>query len=146
MKAICIHDYGDRSVLRYENAPEPNLLAQDVLIRVHAAGINPADCQFRRGDYRSVAPLHFPAILGWDVAGTIERVGPGVTGLESGDPVYAMCDMMRDGAYAESVAVHYEHVAPAPRLLQLAHCAAVPIAALTAWQGLFDLGHVQGAG
>src|SRR4051812_47337326 len=73
MKAIRIGDYGDRSVLRCEEAPEPELLPDDVLIRVHAAGVNPADCQFRRGDYRAFAPLQMPAILGWDVAGTVDR-------------------------------------------------------------------------
>src|SRR4051794_31595670 len=100
MKAIRIGDYGDRSVLRCEEAPEPELLPDDVLVRVHAAGVNPADCQFRRGDYRAFAPLQMPAILGWDVAGTVDRVGPDVRGFAQGDAVYAMCDMTRPGAYA----------------------------------------------
>src|SRR5512144_959099 len=105
MRAIRIHDYGDLSVLRCENAPEPAVLDDDVLIRVRAAGINPADCQFRRGDYREVAPLPLPAILGWDVAGTVERLGPRASGFRVGDAVFAMCQMGRDGAYAEFVAV-----------------------------------------
>jgi len=71
MQAIRIHQYGDRSILRCEEAPEPVLRAHDVLIRVHAAAVNPADCQFRRGDYAAFAPLRFPAILGWDVAGWV---------------------------------------------------------------------------
>ncbi len=76
MKAVRIHDYGDRSVLRCENAPEPTLQSGDLRIHVHTAAVNPADWQFRRGDYRQFAPLRFPAILGWDVAGTVESVGP----------------------------------------------------------------------
>jgi len=143
MKAVRIHGYGDRATLRCENAPEPALRPQDALVRVHAAGVNPADCQFRRGDYRDVAPLRFPAILGWDVAGTVERLGAEAVGFQPGDPVYALCDMSRDGAYAERVAVQCSHLAPAPRKLPLAQCAAVPLASLTAWQALFDLGQLQ---
>jgi NADPH:quinone reductase-like Zn-dependent oxidoreductase len=118
------------------------LLPDDVLVRVHAAGVNPADCQFRRGDYRAVAPLPMPAILGWDVAGTVERLGPQATGLQIGEPVFAMCEMGRDGAYAEFVAVHAQHVAPAPTSLPLKVAAAVPLAALTAWHALLDLGQL----
>ena len=126
MKAIRIHHYGDRSVLRCEDAPEPALHPGDVLIRVHAAGVNPADWQFRRGDFQAFAPMQFPAILGWDVAGIVERVGASARGFRPGDRVYAMCDMGRDGAYAEFIAVQAEHVAPAPAGISLAHCAAAP--------------------
>ena len=105
MRAIRIHEYGDTSVLRCEDVREPALLPDDVLVRVHAAGINPADYQFRRGDFRTVAPLPMPAILGWDVAGTVERLGPQATGFQVGEPVFAMCEMGRDGAYAEFVAI-----------------------------------------
>lgn len=143
MKAVRIHDYGDRSVLRCENAPEPTPQPADLRIRVHTAAVNPADWQFRRGDFRQFVPLRFPAILGWDVAGTVESVDPEARGFRVGDPVYAMCDISRDGAYAELVAVHYAHVAPAPRAIPLEHAAAVPLAALTAWQSLFDLGQLQ---
>jgi NADPH:quinone reductase-like Zn-dependent oxidoreductase len=142
MRAIRIHEYGDASVLRCEDAREPALLPNDVLIRVHAAAVNPADCQFRRGDYRTIAPLAMPAILGWDVSGTVERLGLEVTGFRIGEPVFAMCEMGRDGAYAEFVAVRAMHVAPAPRSLPLKTAAAVPLAALTAWQALFDLGQL----
>jgi NADPH:quinone reductase-like Zn-dependent oxidoreductase len=143
MQAIRIHGYGDSSVLRCEEAPEPVLRQDDVLVRVHAAGINPADCQFRRGDYAAFAPLRFPAILGWDVAGWVERVGPESRGFSVGDAVFAMCDMSRDGAYAESVAINSSHVALAPRSMSLGHAAGVPLAALTAWHALFDLGELQ---
>jgi len=143
MQAIRIHDYGDPGVLRCENAPEPTLLPRDVLIRVHGAGVNPADCQFRRGDYRAIAPLPMPAILGWDVAGTVAEVGPEAQGFRIGDPVFALCQMGRDGAYAEFVAVQDAFVAPAPASLALIDAAAVPLAALTAWQALFDLGQLR---
>jgi NADPH:quinone reductase-like Zn-dependent oxidoreductase len=142
MRAIRIHEYGDASVLRCEDVPEPALAPDDVLIRVHAAAVNPADCQFRRGDYRSIAPLPMPAILGWDVSGTVERLGLQATGFRLREPVFAMCEMGRDGAYAEFVAVRAMHVAPAPKSLPLKTVAAVPLAALTAWQALFDIGQL----
>ncbi len=139
MKAVRIHDYGDRSRLRHEDAPGPQLRPGDVLIRAAAAAVNPADCQFRRGDYQAFAPLTFPAILGWDVAGTVERIGPQAAGWSVGDRVMAMCDMSRPGAYAELVAVDANHLAPAPASLPLRHAAAIPLAALTAWHALHDL-------
>ena len=140
MQSIRIHDYGDTSVLRREDVPLPTAQQDDMLIRVHAAGVNPADCQFRRGDYRSIAPLPMPAILGWDVAGTVEHLGSQATGFQVGDPVFAMCEMGRDGAYAEFVAIRATNVAPAPKSLSLTAAAGVPLAALTAWQAVFDLG------
>lgn len=143
MKAARIHDYGDRSMLRCENTPEPALKPRDVLVRVQAAGVNPADWQFRRGDFRQFAPLAFPAILGWDVSGTVAGLGTDATGFSIGDRVCAMCDMTRDGAYAEYVAVDCAHLAPAPQSIPLQDAAALPLAALTAWQSLFDLGALQ---
>src|SRR3954447_18537039 len=119
MKAAQIHRYGDRSELLVEQTSEPVLRSDDVLLRVVAAAINPADCQFRRGDYQAFAPLQFPAILGWDVAGTVERIGPDAKGFVVGDNVFAMCDMSRPGAYAEFVAVKDAHLAHAPRTLSL---------------------------
>lgn len=143
MKVAQIHGYGDRSILRIEGAPDPDIRPGDVLIRVAAAAVNPADCQFRRGDYQAFAPLSFPAILGWDVAGIVERTGPEALGCSVGDRVMAMCDMSRPGAYAEWVAVDANHLAPAPSSLPLPHAAAIPLAALTAWHALHDLAGLQ---
>jgi NADPH:quinone reductase-like Zn-dependent oxidoreductase len=83
-----------------------------------------------------------PAILGWDVAGTVERLGSQATGFQVGEPVFAMCEMGRNGAYAEFVALRATNIAPAPKSLPLRVAAAVPLAALTAWQALFDLGRL----
>ena len=139
MRAIRFHRYGDADVLRLEDAPLPQIAADEVLIKVHSAGVNPADTQFRRGDYQAFAPLTLPFIPGWDVAGTIASVGRTVTAFKTGEAVFAMADMNRDGAYAEYVAVRADALAPAPRSLPLAHAAGVPLAALTAWQALFDV-------
>lgn len=143
MRAVRIHEYGAAAVLRYEEAPLPAVAADEVLVEVHAAGVNPADWQFRYGYYKDFAPRTLPFILGWDVAGVVKTVGAGVERWKSGDRVFAMADMNRDGAYAEFVAVRAEHLAPAPTTLPLQHAAGVPLAALTAWKALFDDGQLK---
>jgi NADPH:quinone reductase-like Zn-dependent oxidoreductase len=143
MKAVRIHTYGDVSVLRYENAPLPEIQADEVLIQVHSAGVNPADWQFRQGYYQEFAPRPLPFILGWDVAGTVEAVGAEVTRFQPGEAVFSMADMSRNGAYAEYIAVRASHVALAPNSIPPEQAAAVPLAALTAWSGLFDHGRLE---
>ena len=139
MKAVRIHEYGDSEVLRVEDAPMPEIGADDVLVKVHAAGINPADCQYRRGDFKAFAPLALPAILGWDVSGIVERIGRSVQRFKVGERVFAMTRMNRDGAYAEFVAANCADVAPMPGSMSFEQAAAVPLAALTAWKALFDV-------
>ena len=143
MKAVRLHEYGDVSVLRYEDAPLPEPRVDEVLIRVHSAGVNPADCQFRQGHYKDFAPLPMPFILGWDVAGTVATVGEQVKQFRRGDAVFAMADMSRNGAYAEYIAVRADEAALAPKSIPPQRAAAVPLAALTAWSGLFDHGRLQ---
>jgi NADPH:quinone reductase-like Zn-dependent oxidoreductase len=137
-----MHQYGDADVLVYEDAPLPMIDADEVLIKVHSAAINPADWQFRYGHYRDFAPRNLPLILGWDVAGIVQDIGAATTRFKSGDQVFAMADMNRDGAYAEYIAVKAEYVATAPKSLSLSEAAGVPLAALTAWQAVFDHGQV----
>lgn len=143
MKAIRIHRYGANDVLQFEEAPLPEVLPDDVLIKVHSAGINPADWKFRAGWYAEYAPRELPWILGWDVAGTVERVGGAVDAFKPGDAVFALADMARDGAYAEYIAVRAGEIAAAPRSIPLEQAAGVPLAALTAWLALFDHGRLR---
>jgi NADPH:quinone reductase-like Zn-dependent oxidoreductase len=143
VKAVRFHAYGDAGVLLHEEVPDPVYGDGDLLIRVHAAGVNPADVQFRRGDYQAFAPLPLPFIPGWDLAGTVVAAGSGASGFAAGDRVFAMADMRRDGAYAQYIAVQAGHVAHAPSRLPLEHAAGVPLAALTAWQALFDIAQVR---
>ncbi len=138
MKAVRIHEYGGPEVLCLEDAPIPVLTAGEVLIRVHAAGVNPVDWKIREGRLRGRVEHRLPLILGWDVAGVIEALGPGVTQFKIGDAVYARPDIARDGAYAECIAVRAGEVALKPKSLDMIHAAAVPLAALTAWQALLD--------
>jgi NADPH:quinone reductase-like Zn-dependent oxidoreductase len=138
MKAIRIHEYGGPDVLKYEEAPLPDIGPDGVLIRVRAAGVNPVDWKIRKGLMTAVRPLHFPAVVGADVAGTVERVGVLVNRFKPGNPVVARVD----GAYAEFAAVKTDAVSPAPKSIPLEHAAGLPIAAGTAWTLLFDAARV----
>ena len=143
MKAIRIHNYGGPEVLQYEDAPSPKLAPGEVLIRVHAAGVNPADWKVREGHFRQLVQHKFPLILGWDLSGMIEEVGPGVSKFKKGDEVFSKPDTSRDGAYAEYVVVRESEVALKPRSLHHVYAAAVPLAGITAWQALFDVAQLK---
>jgi len=113
MKAIRIHNYGGPEVLQYEDAPRPKPQAGEVLIRVHAAGVNPIDWKVREGHMKDFWPHKFPLILGWDLSGVVEAVGPGPAAagrFKKGDEVYSVSDISRDGAYAEYVVVRESEI------------------------------------
>lgn len=138
MKAVRIHEYGGPEVLRFEEVPIPQPAAGELLIRVHAAGVNPVDWKVREGYLKDLLPYSLPFIPGWDVSGTIEAAGSGVTRFQKGDEVYSRPDIARDGAYATYIVVRESEVALKPRSVDHVHAAAIPLAALTAWQALFD--------
>src|SRR6202158_4576692 len=140
MKAVRIHTYGGPEVLRYEDAPRPVPAAGEVLIKIHAAAVNPVDWKVRAGHLKDMLKYQLPLIPGWDAAGVIEDVGAGVARLKHGDEVYTRPDIMRDGTYAEYITVREPEVALKPKSLDHVHAAAIPLAALTAWQALFDAG------
>jgi NADPH:quinone reductase-like Zn-dependent oxidoreductase len=142
MKAVQIHHYGGPDELHYEDVTVPDILPDDVLIRVKATSINPIDWKIREGA-RKETPRTFPIVLGWDVAGIIERVGSQVNNFKAGDEVYSRPDTSRNGTYAEFVAVRANEVALKPKTLDFIASAAIPLAGLTAWQGLFDQGKLQ---
>ncbi len=145
MKAVRIHDYGDPNVLVYEDAPRPVAQAGEVLVKVAAAGINPVDWKTRAGSgmggrYGNA----FPLIVGWDISGVVEAVGEGATAFKVGDAVFGMARFPDVGAaYAEYVAVPQSEVALKPANIDHLQAAAFPLAALTAWQALFEAGHLQ---
>ena len=143
MKAVRVHEYGGPEVLRYEDAPRPEPGAGDVLVRVHAAGVNPVDWKVRAGMAKGFLNYKLPMIPGWDLSGTVEALGAGTTGWKKGDEVYSRPDISRDGTYAEYIAVKASELARKPKTLDHAKAAAIPLAALTAWQALFDAGGLQ---
>jgi len=143
MKAVRIHSYGGPEVLQYEAAPRPKPGKGEVLIRVHAAGVNPIDWKVRAGYMKDFIPHSFPLILGWDASGVIGEVGPSVSRFKKGDEVYSLPDHTRNGAYAEYIVVRESEVALKPNALHHVRAAAVPLATLTAWQALFDTAQLQ---
>jgi NADPH:quinone reductase-like Zn-dependent oxidoreductase len=142
MKAVRIRSFGGPEVLELTDVEKPEPQDDEVLIRVRAASINPVDYKIRSGSYPVVRQDQLPKVLGRDVAGEIERCGRAVRNFKAGDTVYAMLDG-GPGGYAEYVSVKADIVAPKPGQLGYREAAAVPLAGLTAWQGLFDHGHLQ---
>lgn len=138
MQAIGFRRYGSPEVLEPLEVALPTLPADGVLIRVAAAGVNPADWNLRSGRLRRFARLTFPFVPGADVAGVVAAVGPAVARFRPGDAVYAMLPNVAGGGYAAYAVAAERAVAPAPPNLSFAEAAAVPLAALTALQALRD--------
>lgn len=143
MRAVVQHEYGDTSVLKLERVARPSPLPTEVLVRVHAAGVNPVDWKTRQGS--GMAHVLGPTFtLGWDVAGIVEEVGFGVTTLAPGDRVYGMPWFPRAaGGYADYVTAPSRQFAKMPTSIDYEHAAAVPLAGLTAWQLLVDTAHAR---
>ena len=144
MKAIRYHEYGDPGVLRYEDVERPEPAAGEVLVEVAATSFNPVDAGIRAGYLRQVFPVSLPHVPGIDVAGKVAALGAGVTGWTVGEQVIGFLPMVQDGAAAEFVTASAEILAPAPTAIPLAHAAALPAAAQTAWQALFEHADLRG--
>ena len=140
-RAIRIHEFGDSGVLRQEDVPTPEPGPGEMLVRVHAAGINPVDYKIRQGGYPAVGEDDLPITMGLDVSGVVEAVGDAVDSFTERAAVHAM--LSRPGGYAEHAIVRAEEAAAVPRELNHEQAAAVPLAALTAWQGLLEQGGLQ---
>jgi NADPH:quinone reductase-like Zn-dependent oxidoreductase len=143
MKAVRLHSYGGPKVLVLEETPRPQAGPGEVLIRVHAAGVNPLDWKVRAGHVKGWLEHRLPLIPGWDVSGLVEAVGPDVTAFKVGDAVYGMLDFTRDGAYAEYVTASTLNLALKPNSVDHAHAGAVPLVSLTAWQSLFEVADLK---
>ena len=150
MKAVRLHEFGGPEVLRYEDAPKPIAQRGEVLVRIHAASLNPPDLYLRDG-YRALPPEWqpdptFPLILGTDVSGEVVAIGAEASRFSIGDEVYAMVRFPDDvmtgsGAYAQYIRVHETELALKPRGLDHVQAAGAPMSLLTVWQLLVDLGH-----
>lgn len=145
MRAVGFHRYGPADVLEPLVVPRPRADPDGVVVRVAAAGVNPADTYLRAGRFRFLRRLRLPFVPGSDVAGTVVEVGPGVGGVRVGDRVFAMLPAFVGGGYAEYAAVPERDLAPIPGGLDLHEAAGVPLAALTALQALRDRARVQPA-
>ena len=143
MKAIRIHEYGDRSVLRYEDCSIPMITDDELLIKVIAASVNPVDWKIRNGWLKEFLSYEFPLILGWDVAGIVEAVGKNVSKFSVGDRVYSRPDIARNGTYAEFIAIKAHEVAHKPNTVSFADAASIPLAGITAWEAVINNGKIQ---
>lgn len=140
IKAIRVYQYGGPEDLRLERIERPAPQAGEVLVRVHAAGVNPVDWKIRQGLLKDSRPVQFPYIPGADLAGVVEEVGPDVTTFQKGQAVFGQST---HGTYTEYTPVSINTLALKPKTLSFAEAAAIPIGATTAWQGLFDHGGLQ---
>lgn len=143
MKAFTVGRYGDKDAVRAGDVPEPDVGADDVLVQIRAASINPLDRMIRDGEMKTVLPYKVPFVLGNDLAGVVVEVGAAVTRFAVGDEVFARPDKNRIGTFAERIAVHQDDVAIKPATLTMEEAASLPLVALTSWQALVERAHVQ---
>src|SRR5436189_2477738 len=140
MKAIVAHEYGGPEVLKLEEIPVPEPKENEILVRVIASGVNPADPLILGGKYAKEFGTHLPLIPGYDMAGVVVKAGPKVTKLKVGDPVYAY--LLWGRGWAEYCISNESESAIKPESLNFVDASAVPLAALTAWQALIDIGKI----
>jgi NADPH:quinone reductase-like Zn-dependent oxidoreductase len=143
VKAFVIDRYQKNADLRAAEIPVPVVGDHDVLVAVHAAGVNLLDAKIRDGEFKLVLKYRLPLTLGNDLAGVVERVGPRVSKFKAGDQVYARPDKDHIGTFAEFIAVDEKDLARKPVSLSMEEAAAVPLVALTAWQALVDIADLQ---
>jgi len=143
MKAVFINEYGDSGQLTVGELETPSISPTQVLVKVVASGVNPVDFHVRNGLLQDTGSHVMPLIPGWDAAGIIDAVGADVTSWNVGDEVFTFTPIMGQGNYAEFSAVEAGFVTAKPKTLNFVESAAVPLAALTAWQGLFDHGGLK---
>ncbi len=138
MKAFILESHGANLALQLADVPEPQLRDDEVLVQVHAAGVNQLDSKIKDGQFKLILPYRLPLILGHDVAGVVVKAGPRVRQFKPGDEVYARTDDFRIGTFAEFVPVKESSLAPKPKGLTMEEAASIPLVGLTAWQALVE--------
>lgn len=138
MKAFVVDKYQKKGALRLADMPQPELGDNDVLVEIHAAGVNLLDSKVRDGEFKPLLPYRPPFILGHDVAGIVVRAGSKVRKFKAGDEVYARPRDGRIGTFAELIAMDEADVAPKPKNLSMEEAASIPLVGLTAWQVLVE--------
>ncbi|MFM6905163.1 MAG: NADP-dependent oxidoreductase [Acinetobacter tjernbergiae] len=141
MKAAYIKRYGKIEDVQLDKQPKPSITENAVLVKVHAASVNPLDLRVLEGEFKAILPIKFPFILGNDFAGTVAQVGSNVTQFKVGDEVYAKTDL--NGAFAEYTVVQQASLARKPKNISMEHAASLPLVSLTAWQALVEIAKVK---
>src|SRR5437773_7865175 len=143
MKAFILDRYGSADRVRAGDMPDPELREDDILVQIHAAGVNLLDSKIRNGEFKRILPYHLPLVLGHDVAGVVVRVGSRVRRLKPGDEVYARPADGRIGTFAEFIAIKEDDVAIKPKALTMEEAASIPLVGLTAWQVLIERANLK---
>ncbi|WP_330293151.1 NADP-dependent oxidoreductase [Streptomyces sp. NBC_00576] len=143
MRAFTVERYGDKAGVRAGEIPDPEVGADDVLVYIQAASINPLDRMIRDGEMKAILPYKVPFVLGNDLAGIVVEVGTAVTRFAVGDEVFARPDKNRIGTFAELIAVHQDDVAIKPTTLTMEEAASLPLVALTSWQVLVERARIR---
>ena len=143
MKAFILDRYGTADGVRAGDTPDPELREDEVLVQVHAAGVNLLDSKIRNGEFKRILPYRLPLILGHDVAGVVVRVGSRVRRFKRGDEVYARPADGCIGAFAELIAIKEDDVAVKPKALTMEEAASIPLVGLTAWQALIERANLK---
>jgi NADPH:quinone reductase-like Zn-dependent oxidoreductase len=138
MKAFAIKKYDKKSVLELTDVLAPIVKEDEVLVEIHASGLNLLDAKIKSGEFKMILPYKLPLILGHDVAGIITKVGKQVTGFKVGDEIYARVADFRIGTFAEYIAINEKDVALKPKNITMEEAASIPLVALTAWQALVE--------
>ena len=138
MKAFVLRRYGKKRALQMAEVPTSELRDDEVLVQVHAAGVNQLDSKIRDGEFKLILPYRLPLILGHDVAGEVVKAGARVRQFKPGDEVYARADDFRIGTFAEFVPVKEASLALKPKGLTMEEAASIPLVGLTAWQALVE--------
>jgi NADPH:quinone reductase-like Zn-dependent oxidoreductase len=143
MKAFTINKYSKNEGLQLADVPEPEVKDNDVLVEVHAAGVNLLDSKIKTGEFKLILPYKLPLILGHDVAGVITKVGKNIKKFKVGDEVYARTADHHIGTFAEFISIDERDVAFKPRNISMEEAASIPLVALTAWQVLVERAQIK---
>lgn len=143
MKAFIINTYNKKGILQQAEVPFPEIKDNDILVEVHAAGVNLLDSKIKSGEFKLILPYKLPLILGHDVAGIIVKVGRNVKKFKAGDEIYARAADHRIGTFAEFIAIDQNDAAFKPKNLSMEEAASIPLVALTAWQALVEKAKVR---
>ena len=143
MKAFIVKRYSKKDKLQLTETAEPTVKENEVLVQIHAAGVNLIDSKVKSGEFKLILPYKTPFILGHDVAGVITKVGAGVNKFKVGDEVYARPSDHSIGTFAEYISIHEKDVALKPRNVSMEEAASIPLVGLTAWQALIEKAHLK---
>lgn len=143
MKAFIVEKYSKKEKLRLTQAAEPIAKENEVLVQIHAAGVNLLDSMIKRGEFKLFLPYKTPIINGHDMAGTVVKVGSGVKKFKIGDEVYSRVGDYRIGTFAQYIAVNVSDLALKPKNLSMEEAGSIPLVGLTAWQALVEIANVK---